>query len=207
MSLLLAQLSAGGSIQDGAAAIASVSAWASSAGAVRPGTAVIAFVSTWSASSGAVRPGTADIASVSTWSASGEAVGSGAVKEGAADLAIASVWTASSAKAQTVISGGGGGYFPKKRRKPPIQFPKRISIKTAAAAVCRSAMEWGASAVAIRSVTAQVRNTSRMTSRSSRRAAGAGVVRNRSLVTGRGVPIRGIGMTETEAALIFSLIE
>jgi hypothetical protein len=187
MSLLLAQLSAGGTIQDGAAAIASVSAWAAAAGAVRPGAAVLA--------------------SVSTWSASGEAVGSGAVKEGAADLAIASVWTASAAKAQTVTSGGGGGYFPKKRRKPPIQFPKRISIKTATAAVCRSAMEWGASAVAIRSVTAQVRNTSRMTSRSSRRAAGAGVVRNRSLVTGRGVPIRGIGMTETEAALIFSLIE
>lgn len=68
-------------------------------------------------------------------------------------------------------------------------------------------MEWGAAAVAIRSVTAKVRNTSRMTSRSSRRAVGAASVRNRSFTTGRGVPIRGIGMTETEAALIFSLIE
>jgi hypothetical protein len=167
MSLLLAQLSAGGSILDGAAAVASVS----------------------------------------TWSASGEAVGSGAVKEGAADLAIESVWTATGSTVPVTTSGG-GGYFPtKKRRKPPIQFPKRISIKTAAAAVCRSGMEWGAQAVAIRTVTAQAQNTSRMTSRPSRRAAGAAVVRNRSFNTGRGVPIRGIGMTETEAALIFSLIE
>ena len=187
MSLLLAQLSAGGSIQDGAAAIASVSAWAAAAGAVRPGTA--------------------DMDSVSTWSASGEAVGSGAVKEGAADLAIESVWTATGSTVPVTTSGG-GGYFPtKKRRKPPIQFPKRTSIKTAAAAVCRSGMEWGAQAVAIRTVTAQAQNTSRMTSRPSRRAAGAAVVRNRSFNTGRGVPIRGIGMTETEAALIFSLIE
>jgi hypothetical protein len=93
MSLLLSQLSAGGSIKEGAAALASVSAWNAAAGAVRPGAADILISSEWSA--------TGAMTEVPTngggggWSGRPVLRRIGKVKSAYAELRISSDWSAS----------------------------------------------------------------------------------------------------------------
>jgi hypothetical protein len=202
--------SAGGSTKDGAAPIASVSAWAAAAGAVRPGAAVIASVSTWSASSGAVRPGAADMASVSTWTASGELVGSGSIMDGAADLLISSEWSATGAKVHTAAAGGGGGWSGRKMSRPVTL--RRGKVKSAYAELRISSQLTASADIAPKVLPIIPRPLAKAPARRvaivGQRWNASATMHGSRLRTGAAAfPIRGVGMSIEEAALILSLIE
>ena len=170
MSLLLAQLSAGGSIQDGAAAIASVS----------------------------------------TWTASGELVGSGSVKDGAADLLISSEWGASGAKVETASAGGGGGWSGRKMSRPVTL--RRGKVKSAYAELRISSQLTAAADIAPKVIPIVPRPLAKAPARrieilGQRRNASAGMHGSRVRTGATAFPIRGVGMSIEEAALILSLIE
>jgi len=152
-----------------------------------------------------IKNGAADLLSVSAWAAA-----AGAVRPGAADLLISSEWGATGAKVETASAGGGGGWSGRKMSRPVVL--RRGKLKSAYAELRISSQLTASADIAPKVLPIIPRPLAKAPARrvaivGQRRNASAAMHGSRVRTGATAFPIRGVGMSIEEAALILSLIE
>jgi hypothetical protein len=134
----------------------------------------------------------------------------GSILDGAADLLISSEWGATGAKVVTASAGGGGGWSGRKMSRPVTL--RRGKVKGAYAELRISSQLTAAASVVPKALPILPRPLAKAPARrieivGQRRNASAAIHGSRVRTGATAFPIRGVGMSIEEAALILSLIE